>query len=60
MKPDSSALAVVAEALARRRAEMEREAQAALAEALAARGRDPALAKLIAGPKEPAGRTPGG
>lgn len=45
-----SALEIVAAALARQRAAWEREAQEAVAEALAARGRDPGLARLIAGP----------
>lgn len=49
-QPQPSALAVVAEALARRRAELEQLAQEAVAEALAARGRDPGLARLIARP----------
>lgn len=50
MTQQPSALAVVAEALARRRPELEREAQEAVAEALAACGRDPGLARLFAGP----------
>lgn len=45
-----TALEAVAAALARRRPELERMAQEAVAEALAARGRDPGLARLIAGP----------
>jgi hypothetical protein len=48
-----SALEALAEALARQRAAWEREAQEAVAAALAERGRDPALARLIAGPSRP-------
>lgn len=46
----TSAFEALTAALARRRAEQEQMAQDAVAEALAERGRDPALARLIAGP----------
>lgn len=44
-----SAFEALGEALARQRAQWQREAQEALAAALKERGRDPALAPLIAG-----------